>query len=757
MRRILDIMIYWKGVLIISTLFLCFQASSYAADFTLQWDANTEPDLAGYEIYYGTSSGDYNPADADYADQGSSPITIAIGDPGFNENNPEYTLTGLTDDKVYFIALTAYDNEDPSLRSGYSNEVDTKAPQITSPPTVTSITDTTATIEWNTDEPGTSIVEYMELESNDPYNVEALIGYYITNHSVTLTSLSSETTYKFRVSSTDAGGNGPDFAPDDNNPSDVYTFTTEPTHDTTAPQITSPPTVTSITDTTAVIEWQTDEPSNSMVQYDDNSSTWGNYQWSKSDTSMVTNHSFTLTELNENTTYYFRVGSADAFGNGPTTSNEVNFTTGSSSDTTAPQITAPPTVTGMTKTTAIIEWQTDEPSNSLVDYGLTASYGSQARLADYVTNHSVTLTGLTADTNYHFRVGSTDAAGNGPTYSNDCTFKTKTGDDQAPQITSPPTVTNITDSTAIITWETDEPSNSMVRYDTTSRTAWGDYLLSEDDAGMVTSHSVTDAGMVTSHSVTLTGLTAGGTYHFMVGSTDAFGNGPDPTPPNANNNPTAQQNFITELTSDSNAPIISNARAIYTTNTTAIIVWRTDEASNSMVQYGTSSSTWGNYLWSKNNAGMVTIHFVSLTGLSGNTTYYFRVGSNDASGNGPDLNSNSTNPSAQKDFTTKFTSDTAAPVISNVDVPLASMTDTTAVITWTTDEPSNSMVRYDTTSRTAWGDYLLSEDDAGMVTSHSVTALLMPLEMGPLGTQMLPTLQPSKILLQNSPLTLLHP
>jgi hypothetical protein len=455
-----------------------------------------------------------------------------------------------------------------------------------------------------------------------------------------------------------------------------------------------------------VIEWQTDEPSDSAVQYDDNSSTWGNYLWSNTNTSLVTTHSVTLTGLTENIQYYFRVGSTDGFDNGPTTSNEVNFTTESSSDTTPPQITVPPTVTGITKTTAIIEWQTDEPSNSLVDYGLTTSYGYQSTLADFVTNHSITLSGLEEDTEYNFRVSSTDAAGNDPTYSNNNTFTTKTADDRAPEITSPPTVTSITDSTAIIEWETDEPSNSMVRYDIETRAAWADYLSSEDDAGMVTHHSVT-----------LTGLAPNTPHWFMVGSTDAFGNGPDSS--DTDNNPSAQQYFSTEPAPDRAAPVISNVTVLGFTDTTALITWRTDEPSNSMVRYDTQTrSAWADYLSSENDAGMVTNHSVTVTGLTGGGTYYFRVGSTDASSNGPDLNSNPTNPSAQQPpFTTDVTPDTAGPVISDVDVPSVSITNTNAIITWTTDEPSNSKVEYGFSS----GNYTIVESDAEMVTSHSVT------------------------------------
>jgi hypothetical protein len=275
MRKILDIIPFCKIAFIICALFFCFRATGYAADVTLQWDANTESDLAGYKVYYKTGlSGE--PYNGTGATEGASPIEMALAqDENPDQGIVEFTLHGLADAVTYFFAVKAYDNETPSLESGYSNEADNKAPQITSPPTVTSIADTTATIEWNTDEPGNSVVEYNISESTDPDDVKEVSG-YVTNHSVTLTNLNSNTSYRFRVSSTDEGGAGPDISGTDNNPSPAtgyYTFTTEPTPDTTAPQITAPPTVTFIAEHTAVIEWQTDEPSNSQVQYDDTSGT----------------------------------------------------------------------------------------------------------------------------------------------------------------------------------------------------------------------------------------------------------------------------------------------------------------------------------------------------------------------------------------------------------------------------------------------------------------------------------------------------
>jgi len=59
-----------------------------------------------------------------------------------------------------------------------------------------------------------------------------------------------------------------------------------------------------------------------------------------------------------------------------------------------------------------ITWQTDENSDSFVDYGLDDSYGTTVGQNDSVTSHSVEISGLTTDTTYHFRVRSKDAYNN---------------------------------------------------------------------------------------------------------------------------------------------------------------------------------------------------------------------------------------------------------------------------------------------------------------------------------------------------------
>lgn len=72
------------------------------ANLTLAWEANTEPDLAGYRLYYGTGSGSYE-------------NSVDVG----KQNS--FTLSGLNPDRTYYFAATAYNTA--GAESGYSNEV----------------------------------------------------------------------------------------------------------------------------------------------------------------------------------------------------------------------------------------------------------------------------------------------------------------------------------------------------------------------------------------------------------------------------------------------------------------------------------------------------------------------------------------------------------------------------------------------------------------------------------------------------------
>jgi hypothetical protein len=78
---------------------------------------------------------------------------------------------------------------------------------------------------------------------------------------------------------------------------------------------------------------------------------------------------------------------------------------------------------GISTNSAVINWSTDQPSSSYVQYGLTSYTNTTATDPTLVNIHSVTLSGLSASTLYHFRSASTNSKGQ-TTFSPDSTFTT---------------------------------------------------------------------------------------------------------------------------------------------------------------------------------------------------------------------------------------------------------------------------------------------------------------------------------------------
>jgi len=76
--------------------------SEGAGTISLAWDANTSSGIAGYKVYYGTSSGNY-------------PDVINVG------NTATSTVSNLQSGHTYYLAVTDYDTS--GNESGYSNEI----------------------------------------------------------------------------------------------------------------------------------------------------------------------------------------------------------------------------------------------------------------------------------------------------------------------------------------------------------------------------------------------------------------------------------------------------------------------------------------------------------------------------------------------------------------------------------------------------------------------------------------------------------
>lgn len=99
-------------------------------------------------------------------------------------------------------------------------------------------------------------------------------------------------------------------------------------------------------------------------------------------------------------------------------------------ENTAPQISGV-AANGLTSSSAVITWSTNQRSSSGADYGLSG-YSSSAPLdSRLVTQHALTITGLSPGTIYHFRVASTNDVGLTGT-SADTTFTTAGASESMP-------------------------------------------------------------------------------------------------------------------------------------------------------------------------------------------------------------------------------------------------------------------------------------------------------------------------------------
>lgn len=217
-------------------------------------------------------------------------------------------------------------------------------------------------------------------------------------------------------------------------------------------------------------------------------------------------NSHTLSNLSDGT-YYFAVSAYNALGKESAYSNEATKTI-AVVDNTAPSISGV-YAGSITSESAAIHWVTNELSDSQVDYGGTTAYGSSTPLdSAMVTAHSMTISGLAPGMAYNFRVSSRDSAGNLAASSN-YAFTTLVPADTAPPALSNIVVSNIGETSATVTWATDEPSTTLIEYG--------------EGASTSVSYSP-DSKLVTIHRAELTGLSSFTAYSFVVKSADVSGN-----------------------------------------------------------------------------------------------------------------------------------------------------------------------------------------------------------------------------------------
>ncbi|WP_246238649.1 fibronectin type III domain-containing protein [Acrocarpospora corrugata] len=186
----------------------------------------------------------------------------------------------------------------------------------------------------------------------------------------------------------------------------------------------------------------------------------------------------------------------------------------SPTDTTPPTTPGAPSAANVTASAATISWgaSTDPGGSGLAGYNLYREQGATDPQIGQSATNSVTLTGLTAGTQYQLYVRARDGAGNLSGNSTLVTFTTTTsGDTSPPTAPGALTASGTTTTGTNLSWTASSDNTGVTGYD---------ILRAPGASG----GAFTQADTATATSFSDTGLTAGTTYRYQVRARDAAGN-----------------------------------------------------------------------------------------------------------------------------------------------------------------------------------------------------------------------------------------
>ena len=372
-----------------------------------------------------------------------------------------------------------------------------------------------------------------------------------------------------------------------------------------------PPAITqgpaAVTDTTfATIVWRTDRTATSQVRYASSKAALATADSvANSDDALgVLAHTVRINDLNRSTRYFYHVWSVDGLGR-RVASPVDSFKTRGISDLAAPVFSVRPFVRDRNPNNATIVWGTDRLAVGSVLFDTTKALTNKIGDTNPVVAHSITIAGLTAGKKYFFLVAS--SAGGATLTSDTLTFNTPAVQDTTPLVITVPSRVDgfaVTDTTSLIQWRTNFPSNSQVIYWEPGTTDTASAFLSDN---------------ITDHTVVLTGLKKNTQYRYFArssrGATGQIVNG-------------APDGFKTKK-SDEIPPLrfVESPGVVYRTNDRIVIGWKTNLPSDGFVYYqrvaaGVTTLNADSALV-RGNAELKSKHSVTVGGLTAGANYVF--------------------------------------------------------------------------------------------------------------------------------------
>ncbi len=377
-------------------------------------------------------------------------------------------ITGLTTDTTYHYRIYTIDEAGNHRYSADKTVVTAKEIEIVDnqPPTLTSfalshITATGAQVSITTDEESTATLEYGLTPETTSKSLSS--SEFSVSHDFSLSSLKPETVYHVRVVVQNAAGNvqkkydeiittpgaaitepllepKPEPIPEPVPIPSLSVTSTSPTTTSTVtkPIIETPPTVTEppvsdtlplmilvqevtlLTTSTAKIVWTTNKPSHGTISY----GTTNQYGQAIHATTEKNVHALLLTDLTPGTNYFYKIVAETTDGKQATVENQEFNTLRVAIPLADTIVISDVVVSNVGTSNAYVNWKTNKPAHSEVEYGVTTDYAHTTGIDSTTsTTHRMILSNLSSGMTYHFRIASRDAFGDLTLYQN-LTFTT---------------------------------------------------------------------------------------------------------------------------------------------------------------------------------------------------------------------------------------------------------------------------------------------------------------------------------------------